>query len=322
MARRKKETTRRRQSDRVPASASLELQGKGTLCIIGGHEDKDGDREILEAVVARAHHGRIVVATVASGVPEELWETYSKVFDQLGASDVARLDVPERGGAYGNDSLKLLASAQGVFFTGGDQVRITSNIGGTPVCDAIRDVFGRGGVIAGTSAGASAMSETMLISGEDQQSVRIRQSLHMAPGLALLPGVIIDQHFAERGRMGRLVGAVAQNPRLLGVGIDENTAIIAQGDSFEVMGDGAVYVVDAIGESYTNISEADPEDIMAVFDLRLHILSPGSAFDLKTRRPSRPPNGNGKPANGSRRGNGAAKSKAGGKNGSTRGHKD
>jgi cyanophycinase len=126
----------------------------------------------------------------------------------------------------------------------------------------------------------------------------------MAPGLALLPGVIIDQHFAERGRMGRLVGAVAQNPRLLGIGIDENTAIIAQGDSFEVMGDGAVYVVDALGESYTNISEADPEDIMAVFDLRLHILSPGSTFDLKTRRPSRPPNGDAKP-NRPVRGNGA-----------------
>jgi len=310
MAKRKKESARRRHSDSVPASASLELAGKGSLCIIGGREDKEGDRRILEAVVARARGGRIVVATVASGVPEELWETYSKVFDDLGASDVARLDVPERGGAFGQDALEMLKTARGVFFTGGDQVRITSNIGGTPVCDAIRDVFGRGGVVAGTSAGASAMSETMLIAGEDQQSVRIRQSLHMAPGLALLPGVIIDQHFAERGRMGRLVGAVAQNPRLLGIGIDENTAIIAQGDSFEVMGDGAVYVVDALGESYTNISEADPEEIMAVFDLRLHILSPGSTFDLKTRRPSRPPNGDSQPnrpgrSTGSVRGNGS-----------------
>src|SRR5215203_3065817 len=280
MAKRKKDATRRRQSDRVPASASLELQGKGTLCIIGGHEDKEGDRQILEAVVARARGGRIVVATVASSVPEELWDTYSKVFDELGASDVARLDVPERGGAYGSDALKLLASAQGVFFTGGDQVRITSNIGGTPVCDAIRDVFGRGGVIAGTSAGASAMSETMLIAGEDQQSVRIRQSLHMAPGLALLPGVIIDQHFAERGRLGRLVGAVAQNPRLLGIGLDEDTAVIAEDSGFRVLGSGAVYIVDGVLESYTNVSEGEPDNVMSVFDLKLHILSDGDSFDI------------------------------------------
>src|SRR5436190_11575074 len=116
MAKRKtKTTTNRRHSDRVPASASLELPGKGTLCIIGGHEDKEGDRHILEAVVARARRGRIVVATVASGVPEELWGTYSRVFDELGASDVARLDVPERGGAFGKEALELLASAQGVF---------------------------------------------------------------------------------------------------------------------------------------------------------------------------------------------------------------
>src|SRR5215207_511501 len=119
MAKRKKGTSRRRQSDHVPASASLELHGKGTLCIIGGREDKEGDRKILEAVVARAGGGRIVVATVASGVPEELWDTYSKVFEDLGASEVARLDVSERGGAFGKDALELLKTAHGVFFTGG-----------------------------------------------------------------------------------------------------------------------------------------------------------------------------------------------------------
>ena len=281
----------RRRSDQVPESAALTLEPKGTLFIIGGREDKEGDRPILAAVVEKARKGPIAVATVASGEPEALWATYERVFRELGASDVFRLDVPERGGAFGDEALDLLRKSHAVFFTGGDQVRITSNIGGTPVCDEIRAVFGRGGIIAGTSAGASAMSETMLIAGEDEQSVRIRQSLHMAPGLALMPGVIIDQHFAERGRMGRLVGAVAQNPRLLGIGIDENTAIVAKGKTFEVMGSGAVYVVDALGESYTNISEAAPEDIMAVFDLRLHILSPGSRFDLMTRRPSRPKNG-------------------------------
>jgi cyanophycinase len=109
----------------------------------------------------------------------------------------------------------------------------------------------------------------------------------MAPGLGLLPGVIIDQHFAERGRLTRLVGAVAQNPRMLGVGIDENTAIVVCGDCFEVMGGGTVYVVDALGESYTNLSEADGDQSMTIFDLKLHILSAGAKFDLATRRPAR-----------------------------------
>jgi cyanophycinase len=115
----------------------------------------------------------------------------------------------------------------------------------------------------------------------------------MAPGLGLLPGVIVDQHFAERGRMGRLVGAVSQNPRLLGIGIDEDTAIVVEDGHFQVLGAGAAYVVDALGESYTNVSEGHPDDLVAAFDLRLHILSAGSRFDLRSRRPQRPAERNG-----------------------------
>jgi cyanophycinase len=284
----------RRRTDRVPQSAALKLVGKGTLLIIGGREDKDQGKEILSAIVERAGRGRIAVSTVASSVPDELWETYHDVFRDLGASDVVRLDVDQRVGAFGADAVAVLRKSKAAFFTGGDQVRITTNLGGTPACDELRSLFQRGGVIAGTSAGASAMSESMLIAGEDAKSVHVRTTLHMAPGLALMPGVIIDQHFAERGRMGRLVGAVAQNPRLLGIGIDENTAIIARGSHFEVIGEGGVYVVDALSESYTNLSEADPDDVMAVFDLKLHILSPGSRFNLGTRRPSPPANGRAK----------------------------
>jgi cyanophycinase len=258
------------------------------LIVVGGREDKENGCEILSTVVARARKGSIAVVTVASREPDNLWAIYSRVFRELGAADVRRVDVEERGGASGEEAIDIVRHASGVFFTGGDQVRITSHLGGTALCDEIRGVFRRGGVIGGTSAGASAMSETMLIAGENEQSVRVRESLHMAPGLGLMPSVIIDQHFAERGRMGRLVGAVAQNPRMLGVGIDENTAIVAHGRYFDVIGTGGVYVVDALGESYTNVAEADPEDLMAVFDLRLHILSPGSRFDLRTRRPAPP----------------------------------
>jgi cyanophycinase len=261
---------------------------KGTLVIIGGREDREGERQILKEVVARAGKGAVVIATISSGYPRQQWNAYSQLFKQLNASDVSWLDLEERGGAFGEKACAMLSEAAAIFFTGGDQVRITSRLAGTPLDAAVRDLYQRGGVVAGTSAGASAMSEVMLIAGDEEQSTKIRTSLHMAPGLGLLPGVIIDQHFAERGRMNRLVGAVAQNPRLLGIGLDENTAIVVHGHCFEVMGAGAVYVVDAMGESYTNLADGEADESMTVFDLRLHILSTGASFDLAARRPARP----------------------------------
>ncbi|HKY31487.1 MAG TPA: cyanophycinase [Candidatus Polarisedimenticolia bacterium] len=278
----------RRRTDRIPTSAAAALRGKGTLFVIGGKEDKEGDREILKAVVSRSRGGPVVLATIASSAPDEVWEVYRDVFAELGAGPILRLEVVDRESAFRPKVAGALRDAGAIFFTGGDQVRITNHIGGTPVWDAIQDSFRRGAVIAGTSAGASAMGETMLIAGEDVQPLRIKESLHMAPGLGLMPGAIIDQHFAERARMGRLVGAVAQNPRMLGIGIDENTAIAARKGEFSVLGSGSVYVVDAMRESYTNVAEAGPDDLMAVFDLRLHILSPGHRFDMTLRRPIRP----------------------------------
>jgi cyanophycinase len=259
---------------------------KGTLVIIGGREDKEGEREILRDVVARMRDGSMVVATISSGYPREQWKAYSRLFRELGVSEVSWLDLEERGGAFGEMACELLDAASAVFFTGGDQVRITSRLAGTPLDDCVRELYHRGGVVAGTSAGASAMSEVMLIAGQAEHLTKIRTALHMAPGLGLLPGVIIDQHFAERGRLNRLVGAVTQNPRLLGIGIDENTAIVVEGGCrFQVLGAGAVHIVDALGESYTNLHDTVTEEPMTVFDLRLHILSAGARFDLTTRRP-------------------------------------
>ena len=174
---------------------------------------------------------------------------------------------------------------RGVFFTGGDQLRISSQIGDTPVERRVRDIHAAGGVIAGTSAGASVMSDTMLVRGSSAESHRIGD-LHMAPGLGLIHDVIIDQHFAERGRIGRLLGAVAQNPRVLGIGIDEDTAIVVEGEAFRVLGGGAVYVVDGAGVTHSNIAEAAPQRTLSLYDVRLHVLSSGDPFDLALRRPS------------------------------------
>lgn len=174
----------------------------------------------------------------------------------------------------------------GVFFSGGDQLRISSQIGDTAFETRIHEIYDKGGVIAGTSAGASVMSEIMLIRGANSESHRIGD-LHMAAGLRLMRDVIIDQHFAERGRIGRLLGAVALNPRILGIGIDEDTAIVVKGREFYVLGSGAVYVVDGAGVTYSNIAEgqADSKRTLSISDVRMHVLSTGDRFDLTTRRP-------------------------------------
>ncbi|MEN3338225.1 MAG: cyanophycinase, partial [Acidobacteriota bacterium] len=204
------------QAHMLPAPAG---NGTGSLIIIGGHEDKHGDKQILREVCARVERAKLVIATIATAHPKEVWDEYRHLFGGLGVSRLEHLHIESRADAFSEDMMSVLDGAGAVFFTGGDQLRITSRIGGAPVCERIREIFSRGGVIAGTSAGASAVSETMLVSAPSSESHKI-DSLQMAPGLGLLRGVIIDQHFAERGRLGRLVGAVAQNPRLLGVGID------------------------------------------------------------------------------------------------------
>ena len=255
------------------------------LIVIGGHEDRDGDRVILREVARRVGSGVLVVATVASEVPDELWQRYERCFRSLGVAHLRHLDVASREEATNPAKVETLRGAAGVFFTGGDQLRITSQIGDTPVYQGIRAIYENGGVICGTSAGASVMTETMLVSGNGDESHRVGGALRLAPGLGLLPDVIVDQHFAERGRLGRLLGAVAQNPRIVGIGIDEDTAIVVERGRFRVIGSGAVYVVDGRHTTYSNLTSEEPDRAMSVFDVKLHVLSQGDVLDLRTRRP-------------------------------------
>ncbi|MES2493340.1 MAG: cyanophycinase [Pseudomonadota bacterium] len=260
----------------------------GPLIIIGGHEDKDGEKVILKEVAEHVGRRRLVVATVASRDPEGYFDTYAKVFNDLGLHDLVELYLHDRAETCEDRVAQLFADAGGVFFTGGDQLRISSQIGDTPVERMVRDLHRSGGVVAGTSAGASFMSHTMLVRGASQESHRIGD-LHIATGLGLVRDVIIDQHFAERGRIGRLLGAVAQNPRLLGLGIDEDTAMIVTGTRFRVAGSGAVYVVDGSAVTHSNIAEASSERTLSMHGVHLHVLSSGDGFDLSTRRPAAAP---------------------------------
>lgn len=256
----------------------------GALIAIGGHEDKDGDGVILRAVAERLHGGKLIIATVASHEREGYFDSYRRAFNGIGVTDLAELYLDERQDTLDPARQHLIASAAGIFFTGGDQLRIVSQMGETPLEELVRGLHARGGVVAGTSAGASAQSETMLVRGSGSESHRIGD-LHLAPGLGLLSDVIIDQHFAERGRIGRLLGAVAHNPRLLGIGIDEDSAIIVEGRSFDVIGSGAVTVVDAEAVTHSNVAEAAPDRTLSLHHVVLHALSAGDRFDLDARQP-------------------------------------
>ncbi len=267
----------------------MRTKPKGTLIVIGGHEDKDrkGEREILAEVAARAkaHKGHLVVVTAATQYPKEVAAEYTAVFSDLGVKSIDVLDIRSRDEAYAEAAVEKVRHASVVFFTGGDQLRITSQIGDSPVFRCLRELHKKGATIAGTSAGAAAMPETMLIGGSGDQSNRI-SALGMAPGLGLMHDVVFDSHFAERGRFGRLLGAVAQNPRNLGIGIDEDTAIVVERDEgFRVLGSGAVYIFDGTQIPYSSLSEASPEGVLSVFGAKLHVLGRGDRFDLVRRQP-------------------------------------
>ena len=195
------------------------VRPKGRLLIIGGHEDRSEGNVILRQLANLVGSGKLVVATVASEQPDSMWEEYEDTMRAVGIRHLYHLQVESRANAESTTAMRVLEKARGVFFTGGDQLRLTTIFGDTPVFSRCHEIFVNGGVIAGTSAGAAVMSETMIVSGTGDASPRIGELLQLAPGFGLAKDMLIDQHFAERGRLGRLMGVVAQNPRILGVGI-------------------------------------------------------------------------------------------------------
>lgn len=258
----------------------------GQLVIIGGAEDKEGDCKILREFVRRAGgvSARIVVMTVATELPREVGENYIRVFERLGAEDVRIVDTVTREDASSPSYLQAIEKATGVFFTGGDQARITNILKDTAIDAAIHKRYAEGIVVGGTSAGAAMMPDMMIIEGDSETNPRV-EVVEMGPGMAFLPGVVIDQHFLQRGRLGRLISALAQQPAVLGFGIDENTAIVVSDNKFEVIGEGAVTIVDESAITHSNIGQILKDEPLAVCGAKLHILPQGYKFDLKTRKP-------------------------------------
>ena len=258
----------------------------GSLFVIGGAEDRRDTKIILSRLAERIGSGKLVVSTLASEYGEELWEIYRKLFTSMGVKHIKHLGINHRDESSKDPRLGMLADATAVFFTGGDQLKITTRLGGTTLSERIEEIYNRGGIIGGTSAGATALGEMMLVGSPGCGISKVGDVLHMTPGLGLAKNMIIDQHFSERGRIRRLLGAVAQNPRMLGIGIDEDTAVVVEGDGkFYALGSGAVYVVDGHDLSYTNISEASFSRALSVFGVKLHVLSNGDCFDVNSRQP-------------------------------------
>lgn len=257
------------------------------LIIIGGAEDKDGEKSILKEVCNKIDKDKaqFVIATVATELPQETAKEYKDIFEKLGIKNIGILDIKERGEAYSPNNIKLMEKASLVFFTGGDQLKITSLLGGTPLYDTIKSRFNENCVFVGTSAGASVMSDVMIVEGIDEESPR-KCTLKMSSGLGLIDGVIIDQHFDQRGRIGRLLTGIAQNPQSLGIGIDEDTAImINKNKEFQVIGSGAVYVIDGSGITHTNVSEQHPDETLSIFNIKMHVLKNEDKFNLNNREP-------------------------------------
>lgn len=255
---------------------------KGILLIIGGAEDKDDKMHILRKFVRLldSDDSKLLVLTTATKEPEAVGDNYRRVFSKLGMRDIDILNLDSREDANEEEFVEKIRRAEGIFFTGGDQLRITSIIGGTRASEALLECYYNGGVIAGTSAGASAMSRIMIVEGESNEPAR-KCTVKLAPGLGLMDKVIIDQHFAQRGRIGRLLCGVAENPEILGVGIDEDTAIIVYSDdTFEVYGTNSVTVIDGRWIESSNVSELKPNEILAITNITLHVLPEGYGYDL------------------------------------------
>ena len=260
-------------------------EAKGHLIIIGGAEDKTGKSVILKQAKEFLDDGEVLtVLTTATENPVEVGESYKNAFTRLGIENLQILNINTRDDANNPKTNEKIKNSKCIFFTGGDQLRITSILGGTAAYKAIKEVYLDGGVIMGTSAGASVMSSTMIVEGKDNEPAR-KCTLKMAPSLGLLGNSIVDQHFDQRGRFGRLLCGVAENPDVLGVGIDEDTAIKVYPDmNFEIIGTNSVTVIDGSTIKSSNVSELAQNELLAIVGVTVHTLPAKYGFDMKSRK--------------------------------------
>src|SRR2546422_4878097 len=257
----------------------------GPVMVIGGAEDKLGERVILSRFVqlAGGPQAHIAVISTASSLGNAATDLYRHIFARVGAAKVSGLRPETREEANDQRTVDAIKEATGIFMTGGNQLRLSSVIGGTKLGAAVLDAHGRGVVVAGTSAGASAVATHMMAFGSSGATPKHRMA-HVSVGLGLLVNVVVDQHFEQRTRLGRLLAVVAQSPSLIGLGLDEDTAaIIDANDVLEVIGRGSVTIVDGT-DVITDAFQTTGHKPMMVSNARLHSIPAGYRFDLLARR--------------------------------------
>ena len=258
----------------------------GTIIPIGGAEEKTRSPAILEHFVALCggNRARIAIIPTASSLPDT-GTNYEKIFRELGVKAARSLPIETRADCNDERFTSRIERAEGVFLTGGNQLKLSTIIGGTRIAELLRErVENDGLVVAGTSAGAAILSEHMIAFG-DEGSTPHADMVTLAPGLGLCRDAIIDQHFRQRDRLGRLLTALAYNPRPIGIGLDEDTAAVLGPDqTLTVRGSGAITIVDPSDLEYSSMDSARSEAPVSMLNVRLHILTDGDQFDIKTRR--------------------------------------
>jgi cyanophycinase len=273
----------------------------GKLIIIGGAVDKGSftesdfesqvennlnffEKGILKRILQESAHGndsKIEIIPTASKIPEIVGPEYAKAFQFLGAAHVNVLDIQKREDAMNEEIISRVEQADIVFFTGGDQLRLTSIIGGTPVHDKILEKYQNDNFLyVGTSAGAHSASKSMIYQGSSQEAL-LKGEIKITSGLGLIDHVVIDTHFVKRGRIGRLLQAVVSNPKALGIGLGEDTGLlITDGNEMEALGTGLVILVDGRKITDTNITDVDMGKPISIKNMVVHVMSKGDHYSL------------------------------------------
>ena len=263
---------------------------RGYIVPVGGAEEKIGDVAILRRFAALCGGGKCSIAIIpTASILSETGSRYEQLFRDLGVREARAVPIVHRADCERREWLELLDQVDGVFLTGGNQLRLSTMIGGTEVAKALRRRNAEGMHVAGTSAGAAFLCEHMIAFGKEGASPRAR-IVTLAPGLGLTNRIIIDQHFRQRDRLGRLLTAVAYNPFAIGIGLDENTgAFIAPDETLEVVGSGALTIVDPSGLEFSSMARVRKNDAVCLIGLKLHILDQGSTFNLHSREAAAAP---------------------------------
>lgn len=266
-------------------SMPVKVTAKGPLIAIGGAEDKTSRADILRHVLVKSKKMAPVVGmiTTASGIPDDVFESYRSAFSSIGAAEVLDIRIRERQDAASDKIVDMIARSDVIFISGGDQMRLTTVLGATPALDAIRQRHEAGAVIAGTSAGAACQSHTMVYGGSAGDALR-KGAVKMTAGFGLVGGVIIDTHFLERGRFSRLMEVGVTNPEYIGLGIGEDSAILFEGDVIRAFGSGHTIVVDSSNVTGSNVSDLMEGEAISVQNVVMHALVNGDGYSLTERR--------------------------------------